>query len=198
MDDGIVEDEVEENIMQMGATKQPFSLFAYFNLFVGFIESYGWYILIAAIVFYYVYVTYIRRSLSSLTNASVESKLDEDTAIKRIRSMEAARLRQQEALDAAAAKYLEEKRLKEEKLAKERAEEWEKHKQGLGYRNKSKPEQQPSTDLAGLGLSGVNKSNKPKLRGADYNPLTGTSNSNSGDGGSCSWRPTQRGSGRGG
>jgi hypothetical protein len=41
-------------------------------------------------------------------------------------------------MDAAAAKYLEEKRLKEIELAKKKEEEWNLHQQGLGYKNKTK------------------------------------------------------------
>lgn len=58
--------------------------------------------------------------------------------MRRLHNIEAARQRQQAALDAAAVKYLEEKKLKDEKIAKEKAEEWERHQQGLGYHGKTK------------------------------------------------------------
>ena len=93
----------------------------------------------------------------------LNSTVNEEDALERMRRIEAARLRQQAAVDAAAAKYLEEKRLvcqlglwkvqplvpgllnfvnhllqKEEKAAKEKAEEWERLQKGLGYHNKTK------------------------------------------------------------
>jgi len=53
-------------------------------------------------------------------------------------------------------------------------------------------------DLSSLGLSQRNKlgNTKPKLRGTDYNPLTGQSNSP--DGPSCSFRPSRKGGNKGG
>ena len=127
-----------------------------------------------------------------------------------MRRIEAARLRQQAAVDAAAAKYLEEKKLvsgfgpdqlkrslllswtnnrllqKEEKAAKEKAEEWEKLQKGLGYHNKTKKPVRKenfkhlwqslglitpvnflkeSDDLTHMGLSNPNKTqSKSRLR----------------------------------
>ena len=102
-----------------------------------------------------------------------------------MQNIEQARQRQEAALIAAREKYLEEKRLvilflkmilfkkyfkislkKEERDAKEREEEWERHKQGLGY--KSKLKRNDENPLESLGLGGVNKTlkkdDKTKLR----------------------------------
>ena len=65
-------------------------------------------------------------------------KVDEDAELIRLQKIEAVRQRQQAAMDAAAAKYREEKRLKEIEAAKKKEEEWERHQQGLGYRSKTK------------------------------------------------------------
>jgi hypothetical protein len=56
----------------------------------------------------------------------------------------------------------------------------------MSYHGKTK------LDLASLGLSQRTKlTSKPRLKGDDYNPLTGQSlNSDSGD--SCSYRPSRK------
>jgi hypothetical protein len=54
--------------------------------------------------------------------------------------------------------------------------------------------QDSSDDLDAMGLSMNNKKNpKPRLRPTDFNPLMGGDS-----GGSCAWRPGQRGGNRGG
>lgn len=58
--------------------------------------------------------------------------------LRQMQNIEAVRLRQQAAIDSAAAKYREEKLKKEELDSKKREEEWELHQQGLGYKSKSK------------------------------------------------------------
>jgi len=87
---------------------------------------------------------------------------------------------------------------KEEEKAKEKIKEWELHQQGLGYHGKSK--KNDSDDLAALGLSQRTKlTPKSKLKGDDYNPLTGQSSNNTDNGGgSCSYRPSRKSNNKGG
>lgn len=159
-----------------------------------FIENYGWFILIGSIVLYYLYNYLKQKYPSTSRRQSSKSFKNEDEELERMRRIEEVRRKQQEALDAAARKYLEEKKKKEEKEAQQKAEEWERHKQGLGYKSKiKKPDQ--AEELNNLGLSSSNLQKKPRLRGDDYNPLLGSS---SNSGGSCSFRPGKRGGARGG
>jgi hypothetical protein len=89
---------------------------------ISFIESNGWYLLIGGIIIYYIYNKY-KDQITNTTQAyrhKKEVKEDDTVLLDRLQRMEAARERQQRQLDLAAAKYLEEKKLKEERLAKEK------------------------------------------------------------------------------
>jgi hypothetical protein len=164
---------------------------------ISFIESNGWYLLIGGIIIYYIYNKY-KDQITNTTQAyrhKKEVKEDDTVLLDRLQRMEAARERQQRQLDLAAAKYLEEKKLKEERLAKEKQEEWERHQQGLGYRSKTK---RNDDDLSALGLAQQNKSKSSKkstLRDDDYNPLTGSSST---DYGSCGFRSNRNAGRKGG
>jgi len=196
--EGIIEDVNDDDFKPFtNAETSSFSPLSYFSLIISFVEANGWFILIGCILLYFLYNKF-KNNFSSNSRPSLSHRdVDEEKELRRLQAIEAVRQRQQAALDAAAAKYLEEKKLKEERLAKEKAEEWEKHQQGLGYHSKTKKQED---DLSALGLSQRNKlPAKPKLRGDDYNPLTGqSSSSNKDDGASCSYRPGKRGGTRGG
>jgi len=103
-----------------------------------------------------------------------------------MQNIEAARLRQQAAIDTAAQKYREEKAKKDELLAQQRQEEWKLHEQGLGYKSKTKKTTDDDLSALGLGRKNLNPTSKPRIKD-DYNPLTGQSTS----GASCE-RPTFR------
>lgn len=139
-----------------------------------FIQANGWLILITSIIVYYIYNKY--KSTSVISSDSSYKKEDEGKILQQMQNIEAVRLRQQAAIDAAAMKYREEKLKKEEMDSKRRQEEWELHQQGLGSKNKQKKNTHEE-DLAALGLTSKNKnlSSKPRLKDSDYNPLMGNS-----------------------
>ena len=101
------------------------------------------------------------------------------------------RQRQQEQINAAAAKYAEEQKLKNEQKTAERLEEWERFKEGGAYRSKLTNRTQPNNDNSGDSPQQKPTDKKPKLRQTDYNPLTGSS------GPTCSCRPSRRNVGGG-
>ena len=195
--DGIVENEEEIFHQPAAASSTIGSIFSVLGSSFEFVQSNGWFILIAACIAYYLYTQWQRRqSEASRNGGSARVELNNPRHIEHAKAIEEARLRQQAAFDAAKLKYLEEKKLKEEKLAQEKAEEWERHKQGLGYHSKTKkPEESQEDQLGKLGLSSQNKDKKPRLRGADYNPLTGSSTNPSGP--AC-YRPSRGAPSRGG
>jgi len=193
--EGLVEDVNEEEFAPLvDAASSPSSFYNFLASFISLVETNGWFILIGCILVYYLYNKYKDKFSFSISQSS-HRQVDEEKELKRLQSIEAARLRQQAALDAAAAVYMEEKKKKDEAKAKEKIEEWERHEKGLGYHGKTKKQED---ELSALGLSQRTKlTPKPKLRGDDYNPLTGQS-SNPDGGASCSYRPGRKGGNKGG
>lgn len=151
----------------------------FLTTWIELVQANGWFILIACVVLYYLYNKYKNNLPSLSAPRSMHREGDESEQLAHMQRIESVRLRQQAAMDAAAAKYLEEKKVKDEILAKKKEEEWELHQQGLGYRSKTKKAVEDE-DLAALGLKKKNLSAKPRLRDSDYNPLTGQSNSGTG------------------
>ncbi|XP_064643859.1 selenoprotein S-like [Lineus longissimus] len=151
-----------------------------------FMQSYGWVIMIAGIVAYFIYKKVQERTGRSGPNRE-GLEYDADTAFRRQEAMERVRLKWQQEHDANAAKAEEAKKLKEEQKRHERIEDWERHQEGRGYRSKVYT---PKEEEAATGSTKPKPKGKP-LRSPDYNPLMG-------DGGSCAWRPARSGGGGGG
>lgn len=169
--DGLVED-VLDNVNQQQPINSKNCLYFIINSIIYTFETYGWFILFGSIIAYYIY-NQLKEKFSKIAERK-PPKVDEEEALRLAERIELARQRQQAAFEANKAKYLEEKRIKEEKAALEKAEEWERHKQGLGYRSKIKKDD--TDDLASMGLTpNVTGKKKPKLRDPDFNPLTGSS-----------------------
>lgn len=115
---------------------------------------------------------------------------DPDKVLARERALDEARLRMQEQYNKDAQKQAEKRKEQEEKRRLERIEDWERHKRGDGYRSKTRTGASGSSEVES---NNANKpSRKPKLR-PEYNPLTGDTG-----GGTCGWRPSQRGASGGG
>lgn len=182
--DGLVED-VLENVNHQQQNQPPITyqncFYFIINSIVYTFETYGWFILIGSILAYYIY-THLKDKWAKIAEKK-PPKVDEEEALRLAERIELARQRQQAAFEANKAKYLEEKRIKEEKAALEKAEEWERHKQGLGYRSKIKKDENDELARMGLAPNATGKK-KPKLRDPDYNPLTGSSSSSN----SCGFR----------
>lgn len=77
---------------------------------LGFIESNGWFILIGALVLYYLYTQYEKRQREQ-SSSNAKKDLSDERTVQHALAIEEARLRQQAAFEAAKQKYLEEKRL---------------------------------------------------------------------------------------
>ncbi len=148
------------------------------------IQANGWFILIGLIACYYIFTRYNFQLPNLQQQQPAHRSADEASSLQQMERIEAARLRQQAAMDAAAAKYKEERLVKEREEAKRREEEWQLHQQGLGYKSKAKTRSEEE-ELAALGLS---KKNKNEVKGKanrlrdedDFNPLTGQSCSRDG------------------
>jgi len=168
-------------------------LFSAYNTITSTIESYGWFILLFAIIAYYVYSVFGKKITEAARNRP--QKVDENAALAQMERIEAARRRQIAAFEAAKEKFLEEKKLKDQQAAEKKAQDWELHKQGMSQKNNTKGAYDEE-ELSKLGLSSNNvvkrDKNKPRLRDSDYNPLMGS------DGPSCSYRPSCRPGPRGG
>lgn len=97
--------------------------------------------------------------------------------------MDAARHRMQQELDSQAAKYKEKQKEVEEEKRREKIQAWENLQEGKSTRRKPITDPEPESNTP---RATKPKSDKKPLRGG-FNPLTGDG------GGSCSWRPGQRG-----
>ncbi|CAF0908581.1 unnamed protein product [Brachionus calyciflorus] len=197
-DDGHIMIDNEDDPIQVDQTQGFFSMITSpFSSSIEFFESYGWFILIGTILLYFLYQHFKQRFVNTNRRSqSFRNAKNEDEELERIQRIEEVRRKQQEAYDAAAKRYLEEKKRKEDQEALKKVEEWEKQKQGQSTKSESNKLEQ-ADELSNLGLSSSSKiQKKPRLRGSDYNPLLGSSSGSSG--GSCSWRPGKKGPARGG
>ncbi len=165
------------------------------------IQANGWFILIGFIALYYAFTRLniqiphlIQQQRPYTHNNTLHRTTDEESSLMQMQRIEAARLRQQATLDAAAAKFKQDRLLKEREDADKRSEEWQLHQQGLGYKSKAKVISEEE-ELAALGLSKKNL-NQVKAKGSrmrdedDFNPLTGQSRS-LGDGARPNFRRSQ-------
>lgn len=88
---------------------------------------------------------------------------NEDEQLAQMQHIELVRARQQAAMDAAALKYKEEKKKKDELLAKQRAEEWNLQQTGQSYRSKAK-NQDDDFEALGLTRPNPNATARPRIR----------------------------------
>ncbi|XP_041373196.1 selenoprotein S-like isoform X2 [Gigantopelta aegis] len=150
----------------------PTLLTTAFNLGIGLVQSYGWFIVGA-----FVLVLYLRNKFGSSFEKWQESReqqnhkkydVDPDIAQQRLEAMERARQRMQEQLNAQAETYAEKQKRREEEKRQEKIENYNRHLEGKSYTSKYKPKEEgASTPLKP-------KPKKP-LRQSDYNPLMGES-----------------------
>ncbi|EDO34836.1 predicted protein [Nematostella vectensis] len=161
------------------------------------LEKYGWFLVLGIVISAVIWSKvrpHWQRMMKKREQEKEIANFDPEKEAALQSKIEMSRLRWQEIQDAKAAKFAEEKKKAEEEKRKEVIEDWERHKQGKGY--KSKKLANASTNETALAqglLKGKKKPDEKKpLRPTDFNPLTGSS------GRSCSWRPTRRGGGGGG
>ncbi|XP_071959631.1 selenoprotein S-like [Antedon mediterranea] len=161
-----------------------------FNLVTEIVVSYGWYVILAVVVIFYLrhrFRSNISQLMKEKSDRDYYKKYDTKTALARQEGRQQALMRMQEENDIKAKELCEREMQKEEEKKLQRIEEWENHKQGKAYRSKHyqpKEEEPVSTSQE--------KKPKPKstFRPDDYNPLMGIARSNG-------FRPRQRSS-RGG
>ncbi|XP_022324853.1 selenoprotein S-like [Crassostrea virginica] len=181
-DENGVEIEVEgENVQFEPKNEDPAFVNDIFQSVVGFLQQYGWFILLGVLVLLYIKSKLepkIRKMKAKAEDISYQKKYDPDTAQRRLEAMERARIRLQEEHDAKAAVYAEQQKQREEEKRKQKIEEWENLQEGKAYRSKVKVKDEPSENSSGKAKP------KPKLRQTDYNPLMG--------GGGAGYRPARR------
>lgn len=162
-----------------------------FYLGVGFLERYGWLIVIGLVILVFLWSKlkpYWKELQNKWERQQEIANFDPIKAASQQERMEDARRRLQEKQDAKAAKFMEDQRVADEARRREKIEDWDRHQEGKGYRTKRYkcPE-----DSAQSSTSSQPKKPKKPLRKSDYNPL-------SGNGGGFSYRPPRRGAGGGG
>lgn len=162
-----------------------------FYLGVGFLERYGWLIVIGLVILVFLWskLKPFWKELQNKWERQQEiANFDPIKAASQQERMEDARRRLQEKQDAKAAKFVEDQKLADETRRREKIEDWDRHQEGKGYRTKryKSPE-----DSVQSGSSSQPKKPKKPLRKSDYSPL-------SGNGGGFSYRPPRRGAGGGG
>lgn len=155
---------------------------------VGFLERYGWFIVLGFVILVFLWTKlkpYWRELQNKWERQREIANFDPIKAASQQERMEEARRRLQEKQDVKAAKFIEDKMQSEEDRRRQRVEDWERHQEGKGYRSKRFRSPAESTETT--------NSSKPKkpLRKPDSSPL-------SGGGGGFSYRPPRRGAGGGG
>ncbi|XP_017297405.1 selenoprotein S [Kryptolebias marmoratus] len=156
------------------------------------LSQYGWYLL-AATFTVYLLIQHLRRTISrtSIQDQNPRTQQDASVVARRQESMEAARRKMQEELDAKAAIFKEKQKQQEEEKRRQKIEVWENMKQGKSCRGTAKTSEEASSPSSSSEVRKPKTDKKP-LRSTDYNPLMGQG------GGSCSWRPGRRGPSAGG
>ncbi|NWS73215.1 SELS protein, partial [Crotophaga sulcirostris] len=157
------------------------------------LASYGWYLLLAAVVIYLLIQKVSRSRPARPSSQPGAVDMEPDMVVRRQEALAAARLRMQEELNAQAERYKEKQRQLEEEKRRQKIAMWESMQEGKSYKGNLKLNQQevePGTSTSAAVPK--SKPNKKPLRGGGYNPLSGEG------GGTCSWRPGRRGPSAGG
>ncbi|KAL3887325.1 hypothetical protein ACJMK2_027267 [Sinanodonta woodiana] len=184
-----MDEQVNNDDTQIPSNKDPVVLSTAFHNVTEFLQAYGWFIILGIVVILYIKSKLspsIQKLQSKLEQRKESREYDPSKALKMSEELEAARRRMQEQLNAQAARYAEQQKIKEEEKRQQKIKEWDNFQDGKGYRSKYKPQEEEGAS------SGTKvKSTKPKLRQTDFNPLMGESR------GGSSYRPPRRGGGGG-
>jgi hypothetical protein len=145
-------------------------------LVLDIIQHYGWFILLGLIVLYFLWDRILRdiwyRMKETLEDSLAQRHYDPEEVASREQAMMAARERWQSDLDGKAAEWSVKKQRMESLKRDEKIEDWDRHRQGQGYRSKLKSQKAEDDSI-----DPNNPKPKPKKRlfRPDYNPLTGSS-----------------------
>ncbi|KAM9375311.1 selenoprotein S isoform 2-T2 [Phaethornis superciliosus] len=155
------------------------------------LSSYGWFIVLAALLIYFL-MQKVSRSRPGSQQGAAQAALEPDVVVRRQEALAAARLRMQEELNAQAERYKEKQRQLEEEKRRQKIAMWESMQEGKSYKGNLKLNQEAESAASTSSAVPKSKPNKKPLRGGGYNPLSGEG------GGTCSWRPGRRGPSAGG
>lgn len=190
MDDSVTVETVSDESVQHPAflkNETPSFLTSNIQTIIGTVETYGWFILLGTILLVFLYNKY-KPSLMKMKQQREEwkeeelNKKDPDRTLKIQLSMEEARLKLQQKVSADAEKKREVEAKREEEERRRKIEEWENHKLGRGYHNKTKS---TNTTEKETGNNAQPKSKKKNnTMRSEFNALSGSG------GGSCSYRPS--------
>lgn len=165
-----------------------------------FIARNGWFITFGLIGLYVLYTklgSYIpsRKRTSPPPTQQNFGPAEAESFVQRQEAMERARRRMQEQQDALAAKQKEKMAQLEEQKRQEKINNWEQLQQGRGLgsklRNNACAEESAASSSGLTRRPKGNYDSSDRLRGTDYNPLTGSS-------GGSSYRPERRCTSQGG
>lgn len=162
------------------------------------ISTNGWFVTFGLIGVYILY-TKLGSYLPSWRTSTPQQQqnygaAEADEFVQRQEAMERARRRMQEVQDALAEKQKEKMAQLEEQKRQEKIDNWEQLQQGRGLGSKLRNIGAEESGAQASGLSRRPKGNRDsgeRLRGSDYNPLTGSS-------GGSSYRPERRCGNQGG
>ncbi|NXE98529.1 SELS protein, partial [Menura novaehollandiae] len=132
------------------------------------LSSYGWYILLAAVVVYLL-VQKVSRSLAARPSGrpgAADAVEEPDVVVRRQEALAAARLRMQEELNAQAERYKEKQRQLEEEKRRQKIAMWESMQEGKSYKGNLKLNQQEAESGASTSAVPKSKPNKKPLRGS--------------------------------
>uniref|UniRef100_A0A023FRN6 Putative selenoprotein ixodes scapularis selenoprotein n=1 Tax=Amblyomma cajennense TaxID=34607 RepID=A0A023FRN6_AMBCJ len=157
-----------------------------------FISTNGWFVTFGLIGLYVLY-TKLGSYLPSWRSSTPQQQqnygaAEADEFVKRQEAMERARRRMQEVQDALAEKQKEKMAQLEEQKRQEKIDNWEQFQQGRGLGSKLRNVGAEESSAESSKLSRRPKGSRDdgeRLRGSDYNPLTGSS-------GGSSYRPERR------
>ncbi|XP_053934093.1 selenoprotein S isoform X2 [Cuculus canorus] len=158
------------------------------------LASYGWYLLLAAVIVYLL-IQKVSRSWAARPSSQLGAAdvfVEPDAVVRRQEALAAARLRMQEELNAQAERYKEKQRQLEEEKRRQKIAMWESMQEGKSYKGNLKLNQEVESGASTSSVVPKSKPNKKPLRGGGYNPLSGEGS------GTCSWRPGRRGPSAGG
>lgn len=165
---------------------------------LSFISANGWFVSFGLIGLYILY-TKLGSYLPSWRVSTPQQQqnygaAEADEFVQRQEAMERARRKMQEVQDALTEKQKEKMAQLEEQKRQEKIDNWEQFQQGRGLGSKLRSIGAEESSDQSSGLSRRPKGNRDsgeRLRGSDYNPLTGSS-------GGSSYRPERRCGNQGG
>lgn len=165
---------------------------------LNFISANGWFVTFGLIGLYILY-TKLGSYLPSWRVSTPQQQqnygaAEADEFVQRQEAMERARRKMQEVQDALTEKQKEKMAQLEEQKRQEKIDNWEQFQQGRGLGSKLRSIGAEESSDQSSGLSRRPKGNRDsgeRLRGSDYNPLTGSS-------GGSSYRPERRCGNQGG